>query len=152
MRKVAGVAEAINELSEVYEHLQAYGIQEDVVIDLGILRGFDYYTGIVFEGYSPQLGYPLLGGGRYDNLLDKFGCSRVATGFAVGIERVLLALQNRICQPQDVMVVSGNDLKAVINQAREFREQGIVAEVDLMENCTEKVMVQPKSRLIRPGF
>ncbi len=144
VRKVAGVAEAINELSEVYEHLQAYGIQEDVVIDLGILRGFDYYTGIVFEGYSPQLGYPLLGGGRYDNLLDKFGCSRVATGFAVGIERVLLALQNRICQPQDVMVVSGNDLKAVINQAREFREQGIVAEVDLMENCTEKVMVQPK--------
>lgn len=144
VRKVPGVEEAINELSGVYDHLAAYGIQEDVVIDLGILRGFDYYTGIVFEGYSPQLGYPLLGGGRYDNLLDKFGCPRVATGFAVGIERVLLALEQRTCPPPEGLVVSGNDLQAVLNQARQLREQGFIAEVDLSEeNCAERVIVKP---------
>lgn len=145
VREIPRVKEAINELSEVYDCLASYGIQDDVVIDLGILRGFDYYTGIVFEGYSPQLGYPLLGGGRYDNLLGKFGCPRVATGFAVGVERVLLALGQRNSTPREVMVVSGSDLQSVLKQARELREQGFIAEVDLSgENCTEKVVVKSR--------
>ena len=139
------VKEAIDELSGVYDCLAPYGIQDDVVIDLGILRGFDYYTGIVFEGYSPQLGYPLLGGGRYDNLLGKFGAPRVATGFAVGIERVLLALGQHRSQSREVRVVSGNDLQAVLNRARELREQGFIAEVDLSgEDLSEKVVVKSR--------
>ena len=145
IRDVPGVTEAIRELSGVYDHLAAYGIQQDVVIDLGILRGFDYYTGIVFEGYSPQLGYPLLGGGRYDHLLDKFGCPRVATGFAVGIERVLLALQQRTCSPPEIFTVSGHDLAAVLAKARELREQGFIVEVDLNgQDSQEKVVVRSK--------
>jgi ATP phosphoribosyltransferase regulatory subunit len=140
-----GVEQAVGELSEVYDHLAAYGIQEDVVIDLGILRGFDYYTGIVFEGYSPQLGYPLLGGGRYDNLLQKFGCPRGATGFAVGIERVLLAMEQRTCPSPEVLTVSGNDLRAVLDKARELRESGFIAEVELNgREHAEKVVVRPK--------
>lgn len=132
VREIPGVREAVNELIEVYDHLTAYNIQDDVVIDLGILRGFDYYTGIIFEGYSPQLGYPLLGGGRYDNLLDKFGCPRVATGFAVGIERVLLALKGRNCTPGEVYEVSGKDAGEVLAKARELREQGLIVTVDLL--------------------
>ncbi|MGE5544848.1 MAG: ATP phosphoribosyltransferase regulatory subunit [Bacillota bacterium] len=144
IRGIPGVEDAVNELSDVYNHLAAYGIQDDVVIDLGILRGFDYYTGIIFEGYSPRLGYPLLGGGRYDNLLDKFGCPRVATGFAVGIERVLLALEQRICPPREVLEVAGYDIEAVLNKARELREQGKIVTVDLSgKDCDEKVVVRP---------
>lgn len=147
IRGVPGVDDAINELSDVYDHLAAYGIQDDVVIDLGILRGFDYYTGIIFEGYSPQLGYPLLGGGRYDNLLDKFGCPRVATGFAVGIERVLLALEQGACSPREALEVSGNDIGAVLKKARQLREQGVIAAVDLNgRDCDEEVVVRSRDQ------
>lgn len=147
IRGVPGVDDAINELSDVFDHLAAYGIQDDVVIDLGILRGFDYYTGIIFEGYSPQLGYPLLGGGRYDNLLDKFGCPRVATGFAVGIERVLLALEQGACSPREALEVSGNDIGAVLKKARQLREQGVIAAVDLNgRDCDEEVVVRSRDQ------
>ena len=70
------------------------------------------------------MGHPLLGGGRYDNLLAKFGPPRVAT--AVGIERVLLALKGRNCTPREVYEVSGNDAAAVLAKARELREQGLI--------------------------
>ncbi|NLB18504.1 MAG: ATP phosphoribosyltransferase regulatory subunit [Syntrophomonadaceae bacterium] len=142
IRHVSGVDKAIAELTKVYELLSIYGIQQDVVIDLGILRGFEYYTGIVFEGYSPQLGYPLLGGGRYDNLLDKFGCPQAATGFAVGIERVLLALQNRRANLPQRWVVSGSDLEAVLKKARELRAEGQIAEVDIKESSEKGVIVK----------
>ncbi|NLV16381.1 MAG: ATP phosphoribosyltransferase regulatory subunit [Syntrophomonadaceae bacterium] len=142
IRKVPGVDQAIAELTKVYELLAIYGIQQDVVIDLGILRGFDYYTGIVFEGYSPQLGYPLLGGGRYDKLLDKFGCPQAATGFAVGIERVLLALQNRGAVLPQRWIVSGSDLRAVLKKARDLRAEGHIAEVDIQENSEKDVIAK----------
>jgi ATP phosphoribosyltransferase regulatory subunit HisZ len=52
----------------------------------------DYYTGMVFECYVPELGYPLGTGGRYDNLLEKYGARKPAVGFALGLGRILLAL------------------------------------------------------------
>ncbi|HYM90807.1 MAG TPA: ATP phosphoribosyltransferase regulatory subunit, partial [bacterium] len=52
---------------------------------------FDYYTGIVFEGHTAALGFPLLGGGRYDRLLEGFGAPSPATGFAIRLDRVLAA-------------------------------------------------------------
>lgn len=53
----------------------------------------DYYTGMVFECYVPQLGYPIGTGGRYDNLLEKYGKEIPAVGFALGLGRILLALE-----------------------------------------------------------
>lgn len=138
IKGIDGVSLAVSELADVYRMLEHYGIQDQVVIDLGVLRGFDYYTGIIFEGYSPNLGYPLLGGGRYDNLLDKFGTPTAATGFAVGIERVLLALGDREPDSQPHCVVSGSDLPAVLAKARELREHGIIAEVDVAVDRNQK--------------
>lgn len=126
------VARAVEELTAVYNLIGQYGIKDQVSIDLGILRGFDYYTGIIFEGYSPNLGYPLLGGGRYDRLLEKFGKPMPATGFAVGVERILLCLQGESPKPkQQRLIVRGDDLAAVLDKARDLRFQGHIAEVDL---------------------
>src|SRR5690606_8599475 len=86
-------SQAVAELLKVYEDLQAYGVEDYIVIDMGVLRGLDYYTGIVFEGYSSELGYGLLGGGRYDNLLNQFGFACPATGFAIGMDRLALVLE-----------------------------------------------------------
>ena len=49
--------------------LAAYGVQEHVLIDLTMIGDFSYYTGMTFEGYASDLGFPVCSGGRYDNLL-----------------------------------------------------------------------------------
>ena len=81
---------ALDNLAEIYRLLKAYKVEQYVRFDLGIIRDFSYYTGMVFEVYAPGLGYPLCGGGRYDHLLADFGTACPATGFALGIERILL--------------------------------------------------------------
>jgi ATP phosphoribosyltransferase regulatory subunit len=67
-------------------------VGERIVFDLGLARGLGYYTGSVFDVLDPALGEPLGGGGRYDDLLGRFGRSLPAVGFALTIDRVHLAL------------------------------------------------------------
>ena len=63
-----------------------------VIFDLGLVRNIGYYTGAVFDVYDPALGAPIGGGGRYDELLGRFGRSLPAVGFALGVDRLHLAL------------------------------------------------------------
>ena len=86
---------ALDNLKEIYQLLKSYRVADYVTFDLGVIRNFSYYTGLVFEVYTPGLGFPVCGGGRYDNMLEAFGCNRPATGFALGIERVLLAMERQ---------------------------------------------------------
>jgi ATP phosphoribosyltransferase regulatory subunit len=67
-------------------------VAERVIFDLGLSRGLGYYTGAVFDVLDPALGAPLGGGGRYDDLLGRFGRPLPAAGFALGIDRLHLAL------------------------------------------------------------
>jgi ATP phosphoribosyltransferase regulatory subunit len=70
-------------------------VAERVVLDLGLARGLGYYTGSVFDVLDPALGEPLGGGGRYDDLLGRFGRPLPAVGFALHVDRVHLALAGR---------------------------------------------------------
>ncbi|MBP1964859.1 ATP phosphoribosyltransferase regulatory subunit [Paenibacillus aceris] len=81
--------DAIRHLCEVWDVLQAYGVSEHVVIDLTMIGDFSYYTGMTFEGYAADLGFPVCSGGRYDNLLSQFGRPAPATGFALKTNRIL---------------------------------------------------------------
>jgi len=63
-----------------------------MIVDLGLARGFGYYTGAVFEVYDPELGAPIGGGGRYDDLAGRFGRDLPAVGFALGVDALHLAL------------------------------------------------------------
>ncbi len=78
-------------LREVYEHLPA-PVRARVIFDLGLQRRLTYYTGALFEVYDAALGAPLGGGGRYDDLLGRFGRDLPAVGWALGVERIHLAL------------------------------------------------------------
>lgn len=95
---------AIERLREVYTQLEGYGVAERVTIDLGEVRGMDYYTGITFETFAPDSGYAIASGGRYDDLLDRYGASLPAVGFAVQIEHVLLVLQQQGLAAQEAHV------------------------------------------------
>jgi len=79
---------ALGELRRVLELLGAHGLGVPINIDLGAIRNFDYYTGVIFEGFGQELGRPLAQGGRYDGLLARFGRPAPATGFVVHLDRV----------------------------------------------------------------
>ena len=63
LEKSQHAVQAVEELIQIYAALQSMGVQDQILVDMGVLRGLDYYTGVVFEGFSPDLGYGLLGGG-----------------------------------------------------------------------------------------
>lgn len=84
-------ADAITGMRRLHELLEA-PVAERVIFDLGLVRKIGYYTGAVFEVYDPALGGPLGGGGRYDELLGRFGRSMPAVGFALGVERLHIAI------------------------------------------------------------
>ena len=87
----AAVERATQRLASTYEALAARGVAERVSLDLGLLRDLGYYTGAILEVYDPALGHLLGGGGRYDELMGRFGRPLPAAGFALYLERVHIA-------------------------------------------------------------
>jgi ATP phosphoribosyltransferase regulatory subunit len=87
----SAVERATARIQETYDALVARGVAERVQIDLGLLRDLGYYSGAILEVYDPAVGHVLGGGGRYDDLLRRFGVDMPAAGFALYVERVHLA-------------------------------------------------------------
>jgi ATP phosphoribosyltransferase regulatory subunit len=75
------------------------GLGARVVVDLGEVRGLDYYTGLVFRIYARGLGFEVGGGGRYDALLARFGRPMPAVGFMLGLDRLALLLERQGALP-----------------------------------------------------
>jgi ATP phosphoribosyltransferase regulatory subunit len=82
---------AVKGLRDVLELLEP-AVAERIIFDLGLVRNIGYYTGAVFDVYDPALGAPIGGGGRYDELLGRFGRKLPAVGFALGVDRLHIAL------------------------------------------------------------
>lgn len=136
-----------NELCNLYGSLKNRGI-DNIRINFGIVRGLDYYSGIVFEAFdtTSDLG-ALVGGGRYDSLPKVFGRDDLgATGVAGGVERIILRLdeQGISCTPSSytISVLYVNDeLKShAINCASKLRQLGISVNVDLTAKPLKKQM------------
>ena len=142
---------ALDNLAEIYHLLEKYGIDRYVMFDLGIIRDFDYYTGMVFETYTTGLGYPICGGGRYDRMAGSFGREQPATGFALGIERILLALERQgldATNPTQSVYVgwAGSNLPQAIATVKRLREDGSTAELGLQEQSREEAEREGKNR------
>jgi ATP phosphoribosyltransferase regulatory subunit len=88
---VGVVADALGGLRQVLAELEP-AVTERVIFDLGLVPALGYYTGAVFEVYDPALGAPLGNGGRYDDLLGRFGRPLPAVGWAIGVDRLHIAL------------------------------------------------------------
>src|SRR5207245_8810677 len=84
---------ALGNLAEVYRLLTIYGLADAVLLDLGGVRGFDYYSGMYFEAYVAEFGASVAAGGRYDHMVGRFGYDCPAVGFAFDIARALSALE-----------------------------------------------------------
>jgi ATP phosphoribosyltransferase regulatory subunit len=119
---------AVGELWEVVEALRGAGLADRLVLDLGEVRGLDYYTGLVFRVYAPGLGFEVGGGGRYDTLLARFGRPMPAVGFMLGLDRVALLLERQgaalLASAPAPEAVGGGGLGAALLRARERRATG----------------------------
>jgi ATP phosphoribosyltransferase regulatory subunit len=85
------IRRATSRLAETVDGLRERGIADRVRLDLGLLRDLGYYTGAILEVYDPALGHILGGGGRYDELMGRFGRPLPAAGFALHLERLHVA-------------------------------------------------------------
>lgn len=144
--------EEIKRLYELVDLLDAYGVSKWIRIDLGIARGFDYYTSVVFEAIAPNdLGIGSIGGGgRYDNLIEVFGGKPTpATGFAIGVERLIPILEWKGLIPEpklrpDVYVIPiGNEAelkKTAVDVVSALRRAGVKADVELTGRKLRKAL------------
>lgn len=132
---------AITNLLNILDILEQFGLSSYISVDLGMVKKLNYYTGMIFKGLTYGLGYPILSGGRYDNLSEIYGKALCATGFSIGIDSLLNALQRQnkqISKPSmDTLVMfSKSGRNSAINIAKQLREQGL--SVDLIDESVTK--------------
>ena len=138
-----------DEITSVYNSLKNRNVN-NIQINLGIVRGLDYYSGIVFEAFDNTFDIgALVGGGRYDSLPEAFGRTDFgATGVAGGVERIILALENQNSKFKElekrisVLYVNDEVKDHAINIASSLRDKGIPVDIDLSGKSLKKQMEQ----------
>ena len=136
-----------SELIILFESLKNRNVN-NIQIDFGIVRGLDYYSGVVFEAFDKTFDIgALVGGGRYDNLPSVFGRDDLgATGVAGGVERIILALENQKSsfteQKNRVSILYVNEeMKSIaIKITSLLRENSIPTDIDLSGRALKKQM------------
>jgi len=129
--------EGSRELKAVVDEIKKLGFGKNIKIDLSLVRGLEYYTGTVFEVFAGKK-WSLAGGGRYDNMIEKFGGKPTpAVGISIGFERVMVVMEEEKMfklNKKKVFVAGVNDKveKQVISIADLLRKSGISTEIDLM--------------------
>jgi len=116
---VPEAATALENLRGILEHLEAAEALHAVILDLGLVGRFGYYTGAVFETYASTLGFTVASGGRYDGLLRRFGADLPATGFSISLERLLSVLPEGEPEPLLVLFGGGTGGTRLANALRE---------------------------------
>lgn len=132
--------EAARNMGEILALVSRSGCKIDITVEAGFARGLEYYTGMIFETYDPDLDIALGGGGRYNRLIQLFGGEPVpAVGVAHGIDRIMLGLQMQKTQEESnerkaVMVVPTKDelVSEAFRIAQSLRQAGISAELEVM--------------------
>lgn len=125
---------AVDRLENLYRLLCDYGVGKYVSFDLGLLSKYHYYTGIVFKAYTYGVGSAVITGGRYDNLLQRFGKKAPAIGAAIVVDDLMLALSRQkididIRREGVLLVYTKDSYAKALDKAKEIRQSGIAAEL-----------------------
>lgn len=129
---------ALDNLEKVLEVLTVYGVEEHITLDLGEMRGFDYHSGLVFQGFLSGFGRAVCSGGRYDGLMGRYGFSAPATGFAFNLYNLLFALDKELDEHAEegtdiLLFSSGQDKAPAQRLAVTLRNQGYSVARDIIE-------------------
>jgi ATP phosphoribosyltransferase regulatory subunit len=135
---------ALKELEEMFAILRSYGFEKRVIFDLSEKRGMKYHTGVTFEVFHPLFGSSLGAGGRYDQLVGKFGRELPATGMALNVDALQLLLEKKglfESHRKDFYII---DLKKELHKAyevaRALRERGYIATRDIVRRDFRRSM------------
>lgn len=123
---------ALDYLAYIYNSLSALGLSDHLTIDLGLVNQADYYSGIIFRGYTAGAGEPVLSGGRYDGLIGEFGPDRPATGFGINLDLLCERVEGiaEIRQPSAaVLVDSKSSITAAFSLLERLNEQRFTAQL-----------------------
>ncbi|MEF8835816.1 MAG: histidine--tRNA ligase [Candidatus Thermoplasmatota archaeon] len=143
-----GDSSSYEHLCEVIDHLSYYGIErEDYVIDLSTVRGLDYYSSVVFEIDAEKLGAQkqICGGGDY-NLGDIFDIEVSSKGFAIGFDRLYLALEkeNELFEKKRegcyIIPIGDENISYSYDVLSDLRKNDIKADIDLKERSIGKAL------------
>jgi ATP phosphoribosyltransferase regulatory subunit len=140
---------ALRHLRGVHLYLQALGCRDAITYDLAMVRGMAYYTGVVFEGFAPGIGFSIMSGGRYDKLLSHFGGDLPALGFAIGVERTLAALAARGGPDVDLapqIIAELSALPEMADRIRDARARGGRVELSLVARTREQLLAFARTR------
>jgi ATP phosphoribosyltransferase regulatory subunit len=137
------VENALQYLKKLYELLEVYGVAKYVSFEMGLISVYQYYTGIIFQGYTYGSGEPIVKGGRYDHLLSYFGKNAPAIGFALMADQLMLALdRQKIAMPvqkdQEVILYTPENRKIAVATAESLRNDGktiTLVRMDLDKKC-----------------
>ncbi len=128
---------ALDNIVQVLDILDIYGVSAYLTVDLGEIRGLDYHTGVTFEGFVAGLGEAVCSGGRYDGLTAKYGFPAPATGFAFNTLALLSALERRpdveASKTRDFLLFNlRDDRKEVLEIAQCLRRRGFSTARDII--------------------
>jgi len=148
VKNYAEAARAVENLGEILSLVAQASERLNITVDAGFARGLEYYTGMIFEVYVPELDIALAGGGRYNRLVELFGGEPTpAVGVAHGIDRIMLALQEQKAkvnlkeiQPVIVIPVSGNLNAEALKIAEMLRAENIPVELEVMRRKVSKAL------------
>ncbi len=140
---------ALDNIAQVLDILDIYGVSSYLTIDLGEIRGLDYHTGLTFEGFVGGLGEPVCSGGRYDDLTAKYGCYAPATGFAFNILSLLSALERRpdveASKTRDFLLFNlRDDRREALEIAQCLRRKGFTTARDIIRRDFDNSLAYAK--------
>lgn len=149
-----GATKALDEIEEVYQIVKEYGFKQYVSVDLGMVNEFLYYTGIIFKGFTRDLGYIICSGGRYDSLYEEYGDPCPATGFAINVNRVVQALKKQrrdesFGEKSYILSYARKDRKKAIDIAKKLRNAGYSIELDILMRGMEELMEYAKGKGVK---
>jgi len=145
--------EAILRLKEVYAILKEYDVDQYISFDFGMVSKLQYYTGLIFKGYTYDVGDSIVDGGRYDNLLSTFSHQAPAVGFAVKVDEVLSALsrQNIEIQVPTINTFLAYNIayrKTALLLAQGLRKLGMTVELGMNEMTIDESIRYGKEKSI----
>lgn len=141
------ILSAIVRLEELNKVLEMYGVSKYVSYELGMISNYQYYTGIIFAGYTYGSGEQILKGGRYDKLLSYYGKHAASIGFAIVVDQLMAALSRQkiaidIPSQGNIIVYKKERLKDAVLLAMEMRKKGGRVELigmDFWKNREDRV-------------
>jgi len=134
--------ESIERLEYIYNSLEKVGYHEYITLDFGMLKSLNYYTGLIFTGYIEGLGYPILSGGRYDNLCSSFDCKLSACGFAIGLDRLLNILEYANHYYEYIIAYEGGRFIEALSEIKKSEGKAL-----LLSDCISIEEVKKKAKL-----